>query len=61
LNTSTVIAEASSASRSPAAAKAPISQRAARRELRGAYRDVMGEHYPAMSLLVVSALLEDRA
>ena len=26
-----------------------------------AYREVMGRHYPAMSLLVVSALLEDRA
>jgi enamine deaminase RidA (YjgF/YER057c/UK114 family) len=35
--------------------------RAARRELGRAYRDVIGPHYPAMSLLVVSALLEDRA
>jgi enamine deaminase RidA (YjgF/YER057c/UK114 family) len=35
--------------------------RAARRELRGAYRDVIGDHYPAMSLVVVTALLEDRA
>jgi len=35
--------------------------RAARRELGRAYRDVLGDHYPAMSLLVVSALLEDRA
>jgi len=38
-----------------------IEYRAARRELGRAYRDVLGDHYPAMSLLVVSALLEDRA
>jgi len=35
--------------------------RAARRELGRAYREVLGEHYPAMSLLVVHELLEDRA
>jgi enamine deaminase RidA (YjgF/YER057c/UK114 family) len=35
--------------------------RAARQPLGRAYRDVLGEHYPAMSLLVVHALLEDRA
>ena len=35
--------------------------RDARRELGRAYREVFGDHYPAMSLLVVSALLEDRA
>jgi enamine deaminase RidA (YjgF/YER057c/UK114 family) len=25
------------------------------------WRDVMGRHYPAMTLVVVAALLEDRA
>ena len=34
---------------------------ARRREIGTAYREIMGRHYPAMSLLVVSALLEDRA
>lgn len=34
---------------------------AARREIGIAYREVMGSHYPAMSLVVVSGLLEDRA
>jgi len=34
---------------------------AARREIGSAYRDVIGLHFPAMSLLVVAALLEDRA
>ena len=34
---------------------------AARRPVGEAYRDVVGRHYPAMSLVVVSALLEDRA
>jgi enamine deaminase RidA (YjgF/YER057c/UK114 family) len=34
---------------------------AARRALGDAYRAVVGDHYPAMSLLVVSALLEPRA
>lgn len=34
---------------------------AARRALGDAYREVIGPHYPAMSLLVVSALLEPRA
>ena len=33
----------------------------ARREIGKAYRDVIGRHYPPMSLLVVAALLEDRA
>ena len=32
-----------------------------RRELGRAYREVMGRHYPAMSLLVVSALVEKAA
>ena len=31
------------------------------RELGQAYRDVMGRHYPAMTLVQVAALLEDRA
>ena len=35
--------------------------RAARRALGAAYRDVLGAHYPPTSLLVVSALLEERA
>ena len=30
-------------------------------ELGGAYREVIGRHYPAMSLLVVTALVEERA
>jgi enamine deaminase RidA (YjgF/YER057c/UK114 family) len=34
---------------------------ATRRELGRAYRDVIGLHFPPMSLLVVAALLEDRA
>ncbi|MEO8503932.1 MAG: RidA family protein [Acidobacteriota bacterium] len=33
----------------------------ARREIGRAYREVMGDHYPAMSLVVVAGLLEDRA
>jgi enamine deaminase RidA (YjgF/YER057c/UK114 family) len=35
--------------------------RARSRDLGVVYRDVMGTHYPAMSLVQVSALLEDRA
>jgi enamine deaminase RidA (YjgF/YER057c/UK114 family) len=35
--------------------------RAAQRELGRAYRDVIGAHYPAMTLVQVAALLEDRA
>ena len=34
---------------------------AARREIGTAYREVVGDHYPAMTLVVVAALLEDRA
>ena len=34
---------------------------AARREIGRAYRNVLGRHYPPMSLVVVAALLEDRA
>lgn len=34
---------------------------AARRELGRAYRDVLGAHYPAMSVVVVAGLLEERA
>jgi len=34
---------------------------AARREIGEAYRQVVGRHYPAMTLVVVSELLEDRA
>ena len=34
---------------------------AARREIGRAYREVIGRHYPPMSLVVVAALLEDRA
>ncbi len=34
---------------------------AARKEIGKAYRDVIGRHYPPMSLLVVAALLEDGA
>ncbi|HEX6863402.1 MAG TPA: RidA family protein [Thermoanaerobaculia bacterium] len=34
---------------------------AARREIGHAYKDVIGRHYPPMSLVVVAALLEDRA
>jgi enamine deaminase RidA (YjgF/YER057c/UK114 family) len=34
---------------------------AARREIGKAYRDVIGRHFPPMSLVVVAALLEDRA
>jgi enamine deaminase RidA (YjgF/YER057c/UK114 family) len=31
------------------------------RELGAAYRDVMGQHFPAMTLVQVGALVEDRA
>ena len=34
---------------------------AARKEIGRAYREVIGRHYPPMSLLVVAGLLEDRA
>ena len=34
---------------------------AALREIGRAYRDVIGRHYPAMTLVQVAALLEDRA
>jgi enamine deaminase RidA (YjgF/YER057c/UK114 family) len=34
---------------------------ACRREIGRAYREVIGRHYPPMSLVVVVALLEDRA
>jgi enamine deaminase RidA (YjgF/YER057c/UK114 family) len=34
---------------------------AARREIGRAYRDVIGRHFPPMSLVVVAGLLEDRA
>jgi enamine deaminase RidA (YjgF/YER057c/UK114 family) len=34
---------------------------AATREIGRAWREVMGRHYPAMSVVVVAALLEDRA
>lgn len=34
---------------------------ARQRELGEAYRDVIGRHFPAMTLVEVSALLEDRA
>jgi enamine deaminase RidA (YjgF/YER057c/UK114 family) len=34
---------------------------AAQREIGAAYRDVMGRHYPAMSVVAVTALVEDAA
>ncbi len=34
---------------------------AARRAIGAAYREIIGRHYPAMSVIVVSALLEERA
>ncbi|MEM1363335.1 MAG: RidA family protein [Pseudomonadota bacterium] len=34
---------------------------AAQKEVGEAYRDVFGKHFPAMSMLVVSALVEDEA
>ena len=34
---------------------------AARRAVGVAYREIMGAHYPAMSLLVVAGLMEERA
>jgi enamine deaminase RidA (YjgF/YER057c/UK114 family) len=34
---------------------------AARRQIGLAYRDIIGRHYPAMSVVVVSALVEERA
>lgn len=33
----------------------------ARREIGRIYRDIFGEHYPAMTVVVVAGLLEDRA
>jgi enamine deaminase RidA (YjgF/YER057c/UK114 family) len=35
--------------------------RSARRELGQVYRDIIGAHFPAMTLVQVAALLEDRA
>jgi enamine deaminase RidA (YjgF/YER057c/UK114 family) len=35
--------------------------RAAQREIGIAYREVIGRHYPAMSVVVVAGLLEERA
>jgi enamine deaminase RidA (YjgF/YER057c/UK114 family) len=32
-----------------------------RREIGRAYREILGRHFPAMSVVVVAALLEDRA
>jgi enamine deaminase RidA (YjgF/YER057c/UK114 family) len=34
---------------------------AAQREIGRAYREVIGKHFPAMSVVVVAGLLEDRA
>jgi enamine deaminase RidA (YjgF/YER057c/UK114 family) len=34
---------------------------AAQREIGRAYRDVIGKHFPAMAMVVVAGLLEDRA
>lgn len=34
---------------------------AARKEIGQAWREVMGRHFPAMAVVVVSALIEDRA
>jgi enamine deaminase RidA (YjgF/YER057c/UK114 family) len=34
---------------------------AARREIGKAWREIMGRHYPAMSVVVVSGLVEERA
>ncbi len=34
---------------------------AARREIGHAYREIIGRHFPAMSVVVVSALIEDAA
>jgi enamine deaminase RidA (YjgF/YER057c/UK114 family) len=34
---------------------------AARRTVGAAYREIIGRHYPAMSVIVVSGLLEERA
>jgi enamine deaminase RidA (YjgF/YER057c/UK114 family) len=34
---------------------------ARQKEVGAAYREVMGKHFPAMSVVVVSALVEDRA
>lgn len=33
----------------------------ARREIGAAYREIIGRHFPTMSVIVVSALIEDRA
>jgi enamine deaminase RidA (YjgF/YER057c/UK114 family) len=38
-----------------------LAYQAARQEIGKVYRDIMGEHYPAMTLIEVKALLEDRA
>jgi enamine deaminase RidA (YjgF/YER057c/UK114 family) len=34
---------------------------AARRDIGRAWREILGRHYPAMAVVVVSALIEDRA
>jgi len=33
----------------------------ARRQIGEVYREIIGKHFPAMSVVVVSALIEDRA
>jgi enamine deaminase RidA (YjgF/YER057c/UK114 family) len=33
----------------------------ARKEIGKAYKEIVGRHYPAMSVIVVSGLLEERA
>ena len=38
-----------------------VGYRAARKEIGQVYRDVIGPHYPAMALVQVAGLLEDRA
>ena len=38
-----------------------VDYRAKAKEIGAAYREVMGNHYPVMSLVEVKALLEDRA
>jgi len=38
-----------------------LEYRAAAKAIGAAYREVIGEHYPAMTLVEVKALLEDRA
>ena len=65
INVATVLHEASASPRQIVRLTWFITDReeylVSRREIGAAYREVIGAHYPPMSIVVVSALLEERA